>query len=430
MKTTEFCSELLRERYVRILHPSGLRVYVFPKQLSGTYALLATDFGAQDLYYREDGEDRIQSLPAGIAHFLEHKLFENEDGSDALAAFSALGVDANAYTACNKTAYLFSCTENFDAALEELLRFVMHPHFTAASVKREIGIISEEIRMTEDNPWDRGYQNLLGALYHKHPVRFDICGTQESIRKITPELLYSTHRSFYDLSHLSLVVCGDVTEDAVMETVNRCLPKEDYRSSVRRVMPDEPKTVCKERVEARMQVAKPIFFMGYKDNDFYGTPSERMRRDAAVTLLNEILFSRSGDFYNELFEKGILAPSFTCGYSICETLAFNCLSGETDTPDEVIARVQAYLDLVKREGIREEDIERCRRVLYADEVRSYDSTEEIANRLLSFAIDGGEMLAYPEMIAQITKEELVSLAETLFDRANLSVSVIYPLEQR
>jgi predicted Zn-dependent peptidase len=195
-------------------------------------------------------------------------------------------------------------------------------------------------------------------------------------------------------------------------------------------MPDEPKTVCKERVEARMQVAKPIFFMGYKDSDFYGTPSERMRRDAAVTLLNEILFSRSGDFYNELFEKGILAPSFTCGYSICETLAFNCLSGETDTPDEVIARVQAYLDLVKREGIREEDIERCRRVLYADEVRSYDSTEEIANRLLSFAIDGGEMLAYPEMIAQITKEELVSLAETLFDRANLSVSVIYPLEQR
>ncbi len=430
METTEFFSALLRERYVRIFHPSGLRVYVFPKQLSGTYALLATDFGAQDLSYCEDGEETVHELPAGIAHFLEHKLFENEDGSDALAAFSALGVDANAYTACNKTAYLFSCTENFDAALEELLRFVTHPHFTLESVNREIGIISEEIRMTEDNPWDRGYQNLLGALYHVHPVRRDICGTQESIRRITPELLYRAHRCFYDYSHLSLVVCGDVTAESVMRTVDRILPRENGRVSVRRVLPNEPKSVCRERVDARMQVAKPIFFMGYKDNDFQGTPMERMRRDAAITLLNEILFSRSGDFYNELFEQGMLAPSFTCGYSICETLAFNCISGESEKPDDVIARVQEYLERVKREGISDEDIERCRRVLYADEVRAYDSTEEIANRLLSFVIDGGEMLAYPEMIAQITKEELVSLSDGLFNRANLSVSVIYPLEQR
>ena len=427
MQPIEFSSERLRERYMLIQHPSGLTVYVFPKQLTGTYALLATDFGSVDTVCRtEDG--KTVSFPDGMAHFLEHKLFENEDGSDSFARFSALGADANAYTTYNKTAYLFSASEHFEESLEELIRFVTHPHFTEKSVQKEIGIISEEIRMTEDSPWERGFQLLLGAMYQFHPVRNNICGTQESIRRITAAALYDCYRIFYDPSRMTLVVCGDVDVDSVMSTVDRIFPKKKNGIAVSREMPIEPGTVYLPRSEARMQVSKPIFFMGFKDPFFPKDPKERIRRDAAMALLNEILFSRSGKFYNELFESGLINPSFSCGYSISESFAFNCISGESETPEVVFDKGWEAVERFQKEGISDEDLERCRRVLYADEVRAYDSTEEIANRLLAFAMDGAELFSYPTLIEQITKDELMELLCTLYQREYLSVSVIDPLE--
>ena len=170
MNKTEYTSALLREKYTYVEHASGLPIYVFPKKMTNTYALFATKYGSLDTTFAV-GEEKPVTVPDGIAHFLEHKLFEAPDGSDAFAPFSALGADSNAYTDYGKTAYLCACTENVEAALEELLRFVTEPHFTEESVKRERGIIAEEIREDEDSPWERAYQNLLGALYHKNPVR-------------------------------------------------------------------------------------------------------------------------------------------------------------------------------------------------------------------------------------------------------------------
>ena len=428
MERIEFSSSRLREKYDKMTHKSGLSVYVFPKKLTGIYALLATGFGSIDVNLCKDDGQEMLRVPDGIAHFLEHKLFENEDGSDSFARFSALGADANAYTSYNKTAYLFSCTDHFEESLEELLRFVTHPHFTKKSVQKEIGIISEEIRMTEDNPWDRGFQLLLEGMYHKHPVRNNICGTQESIRQITPELLYDCYRSFYNLSEMALVVCGDVRAETVMETVDRCLPKQATPTVLHSMMPSEPETVFKARMGAKMQVSKPIFFMGFKDSFRSDDPQKRMRREAAMTLLDEILFSRAGSLYSSLFESGVLNPSFSCGYSIAESFAFNCISGESDTPEVVFDRVMEEVERVKCEGISDEELERCRRVLYADEVRAYDSTEEIANRLLSFVLDGVEMFSYPDLLESITKEELSSLLDAVFQKSCLSVSVIDPLE--
>ena len=428
MKRIELSSARLRERYTRAELDCGMTVCVFPKKMIGIYALFATDFGSVNLSYRTDPKGEIIPLPEGIAHFLEHKLFENEDGSDAFSRFSALGADANAYTSYNRTAYLFSCTNRFEESLAELLRFVTTPHFTQKSVKKEIGIISEEIRMTEDNPWERGYQMMLEALYHTHPVRTSICGTQASIRKITPQLLYECHRLFYDPSHMTLVVCGDVSVESVLNTVEQELKPRENAAICYRVGNCEPTTVKQARVSAEMQVSKPIFFMGFKDPCVPTDPAERIRRDAAMTLLDEVLFSRSGDFYNALFEEGRLSPSFTFGYSIGEDFAFNCISGESDTPALVIDRVMEYVEQVKREGISDETLERCRRVLYSDEVRAYDSTEEIANRLLSFVLDDADMLAYPTLIEQVTREELTALLNTLYRREYLSVSVIQPLE--
>lgn len=427
MNKTEYTSALLREKYTYIRHASGLPIYVFPKKLTNTYALFATKYGSMDTTFAV-GDEKPITVPNGIAHFLEHKLFEAPDGSDAFARFSALGADSNAYTDYGKTAYLCAATENVEAALEELLRFVTEPHFTEESVKRERGIIAEEIREDEDSPWERAYQNLLGALYHKSPVRVSIGGTVKSIQKITPKLLYECYNTFYRLDNMALVVCGNITPEAVVAVVDRVLPATcEEKAPIRRIFPEEPYEVRRARANAKMQVAKPIFNIGIKDNVLPKEPEERLRRDLCITLLNEILFSQAGPFYAELFEAGLISPSFSFGYSSTERFAFTCISGDSQNPEAVYDHLVEYLEGVKKKGLLEEDFERCRRVMYSDEIRAYDSTDEIANRLLSFVFDGSEMFDVPTVLQSITKEELEELLRTLYQPQYFAMSVVRPL---
>ena len=427
MKKIEYTSALLREKYTYIQHASGLPIYVFPKQMTGTYALFATKYGSLDTTFAL-GKGKPVTVPDGIAHFLEHKLFEAPDGSDAFSRFSALGADSNAYTDYNKTAYLFSCTENVERALEELLRFVTEPHFTEESVNREKGIIAEEIREDEDSPWERAYLNLLTALYHKNPVRISIAGTVKSIQKITPKLLYQCYNAFYRLENMALIVCGNITPEEVASVADRVLPTTcEEKESLHRIYPIEPEAVRRTRADARMQVAKPIFNIGIKDNVIPTEPKERLRRDLCITLLNEILFSQAGPFYAELFEAGLISPAFSFGYSSTERFAFTCLSGDSENPEAVYDHLIDYLDGIKKKGLSKEDFERCRRVMYSDEIRAYDSTEEIANRLLSFVFDGSELFDVPTVLQSITKEELEDLLHTLYQPQYFAMSVVRQL---
>ena len=429
MTRTECYSERLRERYIRFDHPSGLPIYLFPKPLCTTYAIFSTRYGSVDRKFRMAGGDWIE-VPDGVAHFLEHKLFENEDGSDSFEHFSDFGADANAYTTCNRTSYLFSCTDRFEESLEELLSFVTHPHFTEESVAKEQGIIAEEIRMYDDNPWERCFQNLMEGLYEKNPIRVNICGTEKTISKITPEILHTCYRAFYQLSNMALIVCGEVDEETVLRVADRVLPRERNEIPVERWSEPESPAAYRSYVEAKMQVSKPIFSIGIKDAAVPTDPRARIRRDAAQSLLEEILFSRSGRFYNELFEEGLITPSYSYGYSIAEGFAFHAITGESDTPDVIEERLHAFLREVKREGISQKDFERCRRALYADEIRNYDSTEDIATELLTFLFDGGELFDYPSVIESLTCEEINTLLRELPDREAFCLSAVYPQEQQ
>ena len=236
-------SPLLGERYYSCTHTSGLPIFVFPKKLSTTYALFAVNYGSVD---NVDGEGQVR-FPHGIAHFLEHKLFANADGSDSFERFSAFGADANAYTAYNRTVYLFSCTDRFRDSLSELLEFVTHPYFTKESVEKEQGIIAEEIRMCMDDPYDRCYHNMITALYQKHPVREEICGSERSIMEITAEMLQAAYDENYTLSNMTLIVCGDVSEDEVLSIVDAHLPKALSKRSAAAQMPSEPKEIARAR---------------------------------------------------------------------------------------------------------------------------------------------------------------------------------------
>ena len=214
-----------------------------------------------------------------------------------------------------------------------------------------------------------------------------------------------------------------------MSVVEGVLPKEVKPHTLERLLPKEPPTVAKKRVECRMQVSKPLFYIGVKDPVIVSDPKERLLRDAAMTLLDEILFSRSGELYSALFEEGMITPSFFSGYSCTDSFAYHCISGEADDPDEVLCRVKAYIAKVIEKGIDLEVFERCRRVLYSDELRAYDSTEEIANRLLSFVFDDAEMFSYPTLLQSITAEELENLLKDAFLEDYFALSIVYPLEE-
>ena len=427
MKRIEYTSALLREQYTHIEHASGLSIYVFPKKMTNTYALFATKFGSMNTAFCV-GEKQF-AMPDGIAHFLEHKLFEAPDGTDTFARFSALGADSNAYTDYDKTAYLFSCTEHVEEALAELLAFVTEPHFTAESVARERGIIGEEIHEDEDSPWEKAYLGLVTSLYHKKPVRNNVLGTRKTIAKITPELLYECYNAFYRLDNMALVVCGNITPEAVLAVADRILPAtKEEKEPVRRIYPEEPQTVRRTRAKAKMQVAKPIFYIGIKDSVIPSDPTDRLRRDLSVALLNEILFSQAGGFYAQLFEEDLVSPSFSFGYSSDNNqFAFTCISGESKNPEAVYDAMMDYLEGVQKTGLSDEDFERCRRVMYADEVRAYDSTDEIANRLLSFVFDGSQIFDVPTVLQSIKKEELEALLHTLYQPKHFAMSVVRPL---
>lgn len=426
MKTMiEKYSSALGERYYQIRHKSGLDIYVFPKKLTATYALFATKYGSIDNCFRIENGETV-NVPDGIAHYLEHRMFTQADGSDITERFSEYGADSNAYTTFTKTAYLFSCTENFEKSLAALLDFVTEPYFTEELVEKERGIIIQEIKMCQDDPYDRCFCGLLEALYQSNGVKTDVVGTEESVNRITADMLNTCYRTFYTPNNMALIVCGNVKPEAVVRIANKTLPKSFRAINVERMYPEEPRAVAAPLKETYMNVSKPIFSIGVKDMDFAGNAQQRSRRDAAMSVLCEMLFSRSGELYNRLFEENIITPEFSYGYSISETFAFVSVSGESENPKFALEEIQKHIRSAKENGLSREDFERSRRVLYADYVKGFDSTDEIANSMLEFLFDGGDILDYGDVLKAVTFEDVEALLKGSFDEDLFAMSVIYP----
>ena len=416
-------SELLGECYYSTVHKSGLPIYVFPKQLSVTHALFAVNYGS---IHNVCKKGKKPPFPHGLAHFLEHKLFINEDGSDAFEHFSALGADANAYTSHSKTVYLFSATDNVTEALGELVHFVTHPYFTPESVEKEQGIIAEEIRSCHDNPYDRCYYNMLEGLYHNHPVKKEICGSVRSIGEITDQTLYDCYRAHYRLSNMLLVVCGDVTPEEVLAVADAHLPMVDSESVAKAESVAEPATVHRQRIVGKGQVAKPIFTIGIKDVNVPTDPIERCKRDVGMAILSEMLFSSSGEFYHRLFDAAIISPDFSADYSLLRDIGFMQISGEANDPQRVLDEVVQYLDEVRQKGLSEADFERCRRVEFAEYIKSFDSTEEIASTLLNFVFEGASPFEDVNILKDLQFSEVQEMFATFFDVERMVLSVIEP----
>lgn len=425
-KTEWKSSSVLGERYAILHHKSGLDIYVFPKCRSSAYALFATRYGAADNEFRLAGDADFTKVPDGIAHFLEHKLFENEDGSDAFEQFAATGANANAFTSSLLTAYLFSCTENFDESLGILLDMVTHPHFTEKNVQKEQGIIAQEIRMGEDSPSRALYYGAIRAMYQVNHQRINVAGTVESIAEITPELLYRCYRVFYNLGNMALFICGDVTPEQIAAVADAHLPEAETLTIERREEP-EPDAVADHRFYKEMPVAKPLFAIGVKDTASVTDPALRLRRQCVMDILNTVLFSSSSPFREELYEAGLIGTSLSYGYSVCDRYAYNMITGESADPETVFRRYTDYISEIKKTGISADAFERCRRVVYANCVASYDDTEEIAHSLMEFVFDDEELFDEPGAIASVTLDEVNEALRTMLSEDKTVLAVIAPL---
>lgn len=422
-----YTSHLLGEKYYEIVHNSGLKVYVFPKNMSGTYAIFSTKFGGMVSEYTRDG--KYCKIPMGCAHFLEHKMFDNKGRAGADDIFSALGAYDNAYTSSERTAYLFSCTENFDECLTELLSFVTQPYFTRKSVKKEIGIIAEEIRGCLDDPYDRCHMNLLSAMYHNSNVKNEICGTERSISKIKPRTLYKCCRDFYTPENMILTVCGNVTCEQVMAVVDKVIKAPKKKHKIKVIEKNEPSHVRTDRIDREMAVSKPIVCIGIKDTDIPKNPKERLRKVAGVNILTKMLFAESGDFYLNMLDEGILTPNFDCGYSSSAEAAYTLIWDESGNPELLQKKIMEHIESSMQNGLDRSAFEREKRASYAAFVADFDSTEDIAFALLSYADEGLDVFEYPEILNTVTFEYVTELLGCMFQKEKFSMSTIQPLNQ-
>jgi len=411
----------------RYEHSSGLKAFMIPRKgYSKRYAAFATHYGSINNEFVIPGDTAPTAVPDGIAHFLEHKLFEQKDGS-VMEKFSALGSNPNAYTSFNQTVYLFSCTDRFNENFDLLLNFVQNPFITQESVEKEKGIIGQEIMMYQDDPGWRAFFNLLGAFYSHFPIRIDIAGTIESISKIDRDTLYKCYNTFYHPSNMVILVVGEEEPQNVFSMIEAALQKKEAVPEIKRIFPDEPGTINKDYTEQALSVSIPIFQMGYRDNRRDKDGIELLMHEVAVKLLLDMIIGRSSELYNQLYSEGLLNSSFDTDFTIEKEYAFSVLGGESPNPVKVKERFCQAVEAAKSKGLDREAYERLLKSTTGRYMRQFNSVERIAHSFISVYFKGVNMFDYLQIYDKITFKYVEEIFKEHFDRANLAMSVVKPV---
>ena len=404
---------------------NGLPVCVIPKQgYSRKYAMFATRYGGMDMRFEKDGE--WLDTPAGIAHYLEHKMFDTAEGN-ALQELAKNGAEPNAFTSNAMTAYYYDSTEHFFENLKILLSFVSVPYFTDESVAKEQGIIGQEIGMIEDNPEWQVYKNLMQCLYEKSPARVPVAGSVESISHITAQTLYDCHKVFYTPSNMCLVVVGDVEAEEVYRLAEEVLPKERGSEICRDYGEDEvPVPRHKEYCE-EMEVSMPTFLVGFKcPNAPQGM--ERMRNNVIGDLACDILMGDSSPLFARLYSEGLVNGSFGCAYDLLPGVAYVYAGGDSNDPVAVKEAILAEAQRLVKEGIEEDYYQRVRRAVFGTSIKSLNSFESIAVSMVEGCFNGFDAYRFPEVFDSISKQDLIDFIRDHICEESAALSVIKPKE--
>lgn len=405
--------------------PNGLTVAVVPrKDFSRKMAYFVTGFGSQHRWFTVDG--RAYEAPMGVAHYLEHKLFDMP-GRDISAEFAAMGASVNAFTGYDMTAYYFSCTDNFRQCLKLLLEFVCQPYFTEESVEKEQGIIGQEIDMNEDAPETRIFENLAAAMYENHPIKEPILGTRESIGTITPEVLYHCHRAGYNPKNMLLCVVADEAPEVVREIAMEQTGNMECLNAVFRQSWEEPMACQSSEVRSKMEVARPMFQLGFKCESF-GKGEQSIYQEFVGDLAAEALFGESTQLYLRLYEEGLIDPSFGGGLDTVPGMAMLSASGDSDDPWAVRDAILEQAKKIAAEGIREEDFLRMKRSSLGGRIRDLDSFDSVCFRICAYHFCGFDYFRFPEVYESVKAEDVRKFIERVVTQERCCLSLIEPEE--
>ncbi|GIN51777.1 EF-P 5-aminopentanol modification-associated protein YfmH [Bacillus paralicheniformis] len=424
-KTIEF--EQLKETLYYEKMPGGLDVYVLPKEgFNKTYAVFTTKYGSIDNQFVPLGKDEMVRVPDGIAHFLEHKLFEKEDG-DVFQQFSRQGASANAFTSFTRTAYLFSSTSNVEENLETLVDFVQDPYFTEKTVEKEKGIIGQEINMYDDNPDWRLFFGLIENMYQEHPVRIDIAGTIESISHITKDLLYECYETFYHPSNMLLFVVGPVDPEAIIRQVRENQQKKPYtdQPEIVRKEVEEPGAVFKKEQEIKMNVQSSKCLVGLKSAHPMNTGEALLKHELTINLILECLFGKSSSDYERIYEKGYIDETFSYDYTEEHGFGFVSVGGDTPEPDKLAEELKQVLFKAK-ETITAEKLELARKKKIGNFLKSMNSPEYIANQFTRYAFLETSLFDIVTVLESITLEDVHRVIQEEIEEDIITVCKVVP----
>lgn len=402
---------------------NGLTICVIPRPgYLKSYAFFATGYGGMNLRFRT--EDGWQDSPAGVAHFLEHKMFDTKEGN-ALQILTANGASPNAFTMADMTGYYFECTEGFAENLRTLLSFVSQPYFTQESVAKEQGIIGQEIQMIEDNPDWRLYQNLLRALYRNNPLRIPLAGSKNSIAEITADTLYQCHRAFYHPGNMVLCVVGDVDPEQVAAIAQDVLPQERRDRAEKDLGAPEPDAPAERQITEVMAVSSPNFLLGLKARP-HPTGEEDLRLQLLGDLAGDILAGESSPLYAKLYSEGLIDKSFFVSYESSPGTAFLMLGGESKQVDPVTEAILDEGARLRREGINPDLFRRCKKAAYGSRVRALNSMDHVGTRLAAGKLKGYHYYRFADLYDTIALEDIQAFLDGLIRQDCAALSVVTP----
>ncbi len=470
-------NEINGDSYVYVKHPSGLDILIWKKEgFTTTEALFGTKYGSAYNKFKIDDEEQYTIVPNGIAHFLEHKLFENED-TDVFNLYAQTGAMANAYTSFFETVYLYNCSENYDKSLRILLSFVQKPYFTEESVAKEQGIIAQEIKMGLDNPERVSFFNLLEGLYRVNSVKYDIAGSVESISEITPELLYKCYNTFYNLNNMCLAIAGNLDVDEVLKICDEeLIPSKELKLDVsfeiehkdsgfeideeldfetppeeieetkkpkksKKSVDEEDEDYEEESLEnffnfppgedfiieciyAEGSVGIPIFNLGFRCEPYNGY--ELLKNEYVASILMQLVMGNTSKLYNDLTDEGLINSNF--GFEVfwgAGSVFCLIISGESKDPDTVRDRIEMEIERLKEEGLDKEEFEIIKKSRYGSLVKSFDSVDTCAEYLLNAQFVGVEVFDMQKALQEVTFEEVTEGLTKYFDPTMSSISVVW-----
>ena len=403
---------------------NGLQVIIIPKkEIQKKYIIWATKFGSIDNTFIDSTTGEKVVIPDGVAHFLEHKMFEQKNGVDSLYVLMALGLDANAYSTNDHTAYLFECTDHFYEGLDELMDYVQNPYFTDQNVEKEKGIIGQEIGMYDDDPGWQLYINAMDCLYEKNPIKVDTAGTVETISGINPEMLYKCYNTFYHPSNMVLTVVGDFEPEEILAEIKKRLKDNEARGEITRIYPEEKLEINKKYAEKEMEVSLPLFMIGFKDNikDKY---NEVVKRHIAIEIILNMLIGKSSNLYNELYKEGYLLSQPDLEYEFGNEYSHVLIGGQSKDPQKVYEKIAEKIQEMKNNDINVQEFERIKKKIYGDYAVEYNNVADIGRMFTSDYIKGINSFEYMDKFEEIDAEYAKQVLNEIFTEDKMIMSVI------